>query len=161
MLQNLKTWAGHIWKTDYRGTPTLTVLWSIVRWYAQKWKICKRVQIAWYHYQGALPAPTHTVQHQTLIKAPTREVSYQSPVCPQPPNDFPQEVSTDILFFIQRKKILHLPLTLELLILGIGGIEYLHQVQCLMDLNCKSVVYTQIIIIKIWRIQRGIWIVYV
>ena len=39
-------------------------------------------EIDWYHYQGASPAPTCIVRHQTMIKAPTSKVSHQSPVCP-------------------------------------------------------------------------------
>ena len=37
-------------------------------------------EIDWYHYQGASPAPTCIVRHQTMIKPPTSEVSHQSPV---------------------------------------------------------------------------------
>ena len=38
-------------------------------------------EIDWHHYQGTSPAPTCIVRHQTLIKAPTSEVSHQCPVC--------------------------------------------------------------------------------
>ena len=42
-------------------------------------------EIEWYHYQGACPAPTCKVQHQTLIKTLQIEVSHQSPVYYVPP----------------------------------------------------------------------------
>ena len=37
-------------------------------------------EIDWNHHQGASPAPTCIVRHQTMIKPPTSEVSHQSPV---------------------------------------------------------------------------------
>ena len=35
----------------------------------------------WYHFLGASPAPMCIVQHKTLKKTSTSEVSHQSPVC--------------------------------------------------------------------------------
>ena len=81
----------HIWEIYYRnfeGFIKNALTWSIFELekcsFFFKW-VRISPEIDWYHYQGASPAPTCIVRHQTMTKTPTRWSVTSEPSVPPPP----------------------------------------------------------------------------